>query len=231
MAEAAKRTRRGWVSYQSVFWFRLLVLLVEILLRFWVRRFRAIGAENVPSGKGVFLIANHTSALDPFLLGYPVARRAPRGPAKEELFTHPVAGFLMRKIGMFPIRQDVADPRAVRAMVELYRGGCLVIVFPEGGRSDSGELQPFFPEFTRLLLKLRATVVPAGLAGAREALPIGRRIPHFNTSVAVVIGQPIDLSEYFGRELGPETISAATSLLEQKVAETVCLARAEGSSL
>jgi hypothetical protein len=40
-------------------------------------------------------------------------------------------------------------------------------VFPEGGRSNNGELQPFIPDFARLIIKLKAPLVPAAVAGGR----------------------------------------------------------------
>ena len=108
--------------------------------------------------------------MDPFLLGVPVRWRMLRGPGKEELFVSPFFGYLMKKIGMFPLRQSVADAAAVRTMVEIFRSGKVVVVYPEGGRSDSGELMAFSPDFARLMIRMKALIVPAGIAGARELL-------------------------------------------------------------
>jgi 1-acyl-sn-glycerol-3-phosphate acyltransferase len=218
------RRRKGWTQQQSVFVFRVVATLVGLLARFWIFHFRALGMENVPASGGIFLIANHASGIDPFLLAYPVRRRIPRGPGKVELFENPFFGYIMRKIGMFPIRQDVADAAAVRTMLELYRNGKVVIIYPEGGRTKTGELQPFFPDFTRLMIKLKAPMVPAGIAGAADVLPIGSYLPRPNRRVAIVYGTPFDLSEFYSLPLTPETLERATAILRDRVAEQLTLA-------
>jgi 1-acyl-sn-glycerol-3-phosphate acyltransferase len=226
----AKR-RKSWTEQQSTFVFRLTCFVVGAILRLWVRHYRATGMEHVPASGGLFLIANHTSGMDPFLLGYPVCRRMPRGPGKVELFENPFFGFIMRKIGMFPLRQDVADAAAVRTMVELYRNGRVVLIYPEGGRSKTGALQPFFPEFTRLMIRLKAPMVPAGIAGAATVLPIGSYIPQPNRRVAIVYGELFDLSDFYGQPLTSETLARATTVLQDRVAEQVALAERERATL
>lgn len=220
------KQRKSWVDLQSRFWFRYCAFLIGLILRYWVRYYRAVGAEMIPSSGGIFLIANHTTAMDPFLVAYPVRARAPRGPGKVELFRNPIVGFLMRKIGIFPIRQDVADAGAVRTMIQLYRAGQLVIVYPEGGRSRTGELQPFFPDFARLVIRLRARLAPVGIAGGRDLLPMGQLVPRPRTPVAVVYGDPFDLAEFYDRELTPALAEEASAVLQRRVEAMVERARA-----
>jgi 1-acyl-sn-glycerol-3-phosphate acyltransferase len=205
--------------------------LLTLLFRYWVRPFRATGANNVPPAGGAFLIANHTSAMDPFILAYPVRRRMPWGPAKIELFKNSILGYLMRKIGMFPIRQGSADAGAVRTMVELYRGGRIVIVYPEGGRSKSGELQPFFPEFARLVIKLKAPIVPAAIAGGPELLPIGSRMPRRGTPVVVKYGEAFELKDFYDTDLNPEILRKASERMRTRVLALLEGAREERDAL
>jgi 1-acyl-sn-glycerol-3-phosphate acyltransferase len=220
-----QRRRRGFVEAQSPFWFRFAAVLVGWLLRFWIRRFAAQHAGRMPDSGGVFLIANHTSGLDPFLVAYPVRRRVPRGPGKVEIFESPFFAFIMRKIGIFPLRQGETDAGAVRAMIELYRAGKVVIVFPEGGRSETGEMHAFNPDFARLAIRLRSRLLPAGIVGARDALPIGHYIPRPNTRVAVLYGHPFELDQFYDRELTAEVAQEASEILYAKVAEQLTAAR------
>jgi 1-acyl-sn-glycerol-3-phosphate acyltransferase len=169
--------------------------------------------------------------MDPFILGLPISQRMLRGPGKVELFENPVFGWVLRKLGIFPIRQDVADAAAVRTMVELYRSGGVVVVYPEGGRSETGELQPFFPEFARLAIKLKAPLVPAGIAGGRELLPIGAWIPRYNSPVAVVYGPPFELSEFYGQPLTEDIGKQAAAIMEQKVSALVAEAREQVAAM
>ena len=225
------RRRAGWADQQSVFWYRLVHFLIGLGLRLWVRYYHAFGVENVPATGGAFLIANHTSASDPLLIGYAAVQRMLSGPGKVELFTNPILGYIMRKIGMFPLRQDAADAAAVRTMIELYRRGRVVIVFPEGGRSASGEMRPFVPEFARLVIRLKAPIVPAAIAGARELLPIGARIPRHGAPVVVVFGQQFDMQAFYGQPLTPENVERAAQFLQDRVAELLVCAHQERSRL
>lgn len=222
-----RRRRKTWADEQSVYWYQVTQVLVGLLLRLWIRRFRAIGAENVPTSGGLFLVANHTSALDPFLLGYPVKQRLLGGPGKVGLFRNPVVAYFMRKIGIFPLRQGEADAGAVRTMVQLFRASKAIIVYPEGGRSETGELKPFTPDFARLVIRLRAPVVPAALAGARDVLPIGSLVPRPNKRVVVQYGEPFELSEYYERELTDAVVREANGVLEERVRELLARAREE----
>jgi len=222
---------KGWAGLQSPFVYRLAQALCYILFRFWVRYYRFIGTERVPAEGGGFLVANHTTGMDPFLVGYPVKQRMIRGPGKIELFAHPFWGWLMRKLGIFPLRQDVADAAAVRTMVELYRAGQMVAVFPEGGRSKTGELQEFNPGFTRLVIKLKAPVTPVAVAGGTELLPIGKLIPRRHSPVTVIYGEPFDLSEFYGQELTPPTLERATNKMRDQVAGLLVVAHTERAML
>jgi 1-acyl-sn-glycerol-3-phosphate acyltransferase len=186
-----------------------------------------LGLEHIPRTGGAFLIANHTSSLDPIVLGVPVNGRLLTGPGKIELFEKPFFAYVLRLLGMFPLRQGGADAAAVRTMVEFFRAGRIVIVYPEGGRSENGEIQPFNPDFARLVLKLQAPVVPAGIAGVKELLPIGSWLPHMNRPVVVAYGEPIDLSPYYGRHPSPEQIEQASTLMFERVSALVQYARHE----
>lgn len=224
MDSGKRRPRKSYVDYQSVFWFRFVRVLIGLMLRYWIRGYRAYGVEHVPSSGGIFLIANHTTGMDPFLLGYAVHNRMPRGPGKVELFANPIFGYVMRKIGMFPLKQEVQDAGAVRTMLELYRAGKVVIVYPEGGRSETGEMTPFFPGFARLVVRMQALVVPAAIAGGKDLLPIGTYVPRPNSAVTVVFGEPFELSEFYGRKLTDEDAEEAAAEMQRKVADLLVVA-------
>jgi 1-acyl-sn-glycerol-3-phosphate acyltransferase len=226
-----RRPRKTWADEQSVFWFRFTVIVIGLILRFWVRRYRVIGTENVPPSGGVFVVANHTSGMDPLLIGYAIADRMPWGPGKVEIFKSRFFGYVMRKLGIFPLRQDIADAGAVRTMITLYRRGKPVIVYPEGSRSPTAEVKTFNPDFARLALKMRATLLPVAIAGAADLLPIGKLILRPNTPVVVVVGKPFELTEYYSRRLTTEVAREAAAELRSRVGELLEVARQERQAL
>jgi 1-acyl-sn-glycerol-3-phosphate acyltransferase len=223
--------RKSWTQQQSVFWYRLMRVVFTLIFTFWIRRYRTFGTENVPSSGGIFLISNHTTGMDPFLLAFPIRSRMLRGPGKVELFENRFFGYIMRKIGMFPLVQGSANAAAVRTMVELYRNGRLVLVFPEGGRSATGELQSFNPDFARLIIRLRAPLLPAAVAGGKELLPIGSYLPKRSSPVVVGFGQPFDLSRFYDRPVTDELTTEAAAFMRERVADLLTKARTDQQAL
>lgn len=214
---AAPRRRKSWADLQSPSLYRVVVIATRLLFRYWVRCFVIEGTEHVPRQGGIFLVANHTTAMDPFIIGVSIPFRMLRGPGKIELFGNPVVAAFMKKLGIFPLRQDQMDAASVRAMVELYRHGRVVAVFPEGGRSETGQLMPFMPEFARLAMRLNARIVPAGIVGGGDLLPVGSLIPRPKTPMAIVYGEEFDLSSYGERHVTQEAAEAAAAHLQSRV--------------
>lgn len=221
----SSRRPSGWAAQQSVPFYKFATRVLTPAIRLWSGGVYGYGMSHVPRGRGVFLIANHTSAIDPFAVSIALEDVILHGPGKKELFKNPVASFLLRKVGIFPLERDGLDPTSVRAMVELYRSGTIVEVYPEGGRSPSGDLMPFDRGFTRLVLKLKAPLVPVGIAGANEMLPMHTLIPRRHAPITVVFGPEFDLSPFYGPRPSEETIEQATLILEQQVRAMVARAR------
>lgn len=117
------------------------------------------------------VVANHESQADPFLLSWlPFDMR---WVAKEELFRPPVTGWAMRFGGDIPLRRGQGD--SVRTMMaeceRALAGGISVMMFPEGTRSQTGDLLPFKDGAFSLAVHAQVPVLPVALAGTREMRP------------------------------------------------------------
>jgi 1-acyl-sn-glycerol-3-phosphate acyltransferase len=132
--------------------------------------------EHVPETGAVVIAPNHVSFMDPILVTIPV-RRALHYMALEPFFRVRGLGGLMRWARAFPVQEGEPDGPAVRRALRLLRQGEPLVIFPEGGRSPDGRLQPFRPGAFRLALAAGAPVVPVTIVGAFEAWPVGRRLP------------------------------------------------------
>ena len=139
-------------------------------------RIRFHGVEHVPLTGAVVLVPNHVSFMDPVLATIPIHRPL-HYMTLEPYFRVPGLGILIRWCRAFPVRGDEADGRAARAALRLLHGGEPLVIFPEGGLSPDGTLQPFRAGAFRLALAARAPVVPVTIAGAFEAWPRRRRLP------------------------------------------------------
>ena len=169
------------------------------LARVWARmllavsfmRVSVVGLEKLdPNGTYVF-VANHGSFMDiPALLA--TLPQQFRFFAKKGLYSIPFLGTHLRRAGHLPV--DRSSPRAsLKSMMEAARmisgRGISVLNFPEGGRSLEG-LHEFKEGPAYIAIKAGVPVVPVGIVGARELLPMGSG--HLRAGrILVRVGDPI----------------------------------------
>ena len=155
---------------------------------------KAYFTENVPAEGPVCLMPNHVSYLDPPVAGTFLKRKV-YFMAKAELFKVPVLGPLIRSFGAFPVTRGVADRRALARAMELMRAGEVVNIFPEGKRSETGEIcEPNRGSFD-LALKCGAVIVPALIVGTEKSLSTLNPKIH-KAPVKVLYGKPLEPEKY-----------------------------------
>jgi 1-acyl-sn-glycerol-3-phosphate acyltransferase len=135
-----------------------------------------IGRDNVPRHGGCLIVPNHITFADPIWITIPLRRRI-YYMAWDRPFRIPVLGFLMRIFGAFPVRLDAVDASAGREAIDLLEQGRALVIFPEGGRTRTGDLMQFKPGAFRLALTLGVPIIPVAISGAFEIWPASRRLP------------------------------------------------------
>ena len=161
-------------------------------------RLEAIGTENVPAHGPVLLVANHSSVLDPPLIGGASDRQLTYL-AKAELFKIPLFGALIHGLNARPVRREGADPGALRTAKRVLEEGGALLVFPEGTRGDEGVIRPAKPGAGLLAVSSGAAVVPVYVRGSGRAWPRGRRLPR-PAKVTVTFGKPLRFEAVRGAE-------------------------------
>ncbi len=157
---------------------------------------RTVGFENVPQDRPVVYVCNHQSWFDIWVLLHVVPGHT-RFVAKKELAKIPILGKAMSAAGHIYI--DRQNRQAAFSAYDEAAGyiqkGMSAVLFAEGTRSRTGELQPFKKGPFVLAIAAGVPVIPAYIAGTFTLLPKGsvRIDPH---PVAVLFGEPI-----FTREL------------------------------
>ena len=111
--------------------------LIKIYL-FIVHPVKVEGLQNLP-WHNVLLCPNHSSDWDPLIIAVhlPVNYRL-HAMAKAELFENPILGWILRTLGVFPVRRGGADITAVKTAIQILRDGDNLMIFPEGTTIRNG---------------------------------------------------------------------------------------------
>ena len=150
--------------------------LVQPSLHLYFRMSR-YGMEHVPKDGPVIFASNHRSFLDPFVIGT-LTRRPVYYVAKKEHFLHPARGWVMSRLGAFPVDRGSGDTQAMETARQILERGDCVVIFPEGTRTRPGPLGSPHRGVGRLALQTGAAVVPVAVFGT-EAVRRGWRVrPH-----------------------------------------------------
>ena len=197
--------------------FRLVRQLLFAIFAF-LGRLEVQGAENVPPSGPLLIASNHVSDADPPVIFAALPRWA-WFVGKEELFTIPLIGPVLRCFHGFPIRHTgPADYVALRRIFGLLAKGEAVVMFPEGELSETGCLQPFHRGIAMISLRTGVPVVPAAISGTQRMVPYGRVLPRPARGGAVVrFGKPLDLSQTCCSD-HHQRLDAATARIHDAVA-------------
>jgi 1-acyl-sn-glycerol-3-phosphate acyltransferase len=126
---------------------------------------RVWGRDHVPRSGGVVVASNHISFWDPPLIGAVLPREV-HYLAKEELFSNPVLGWLIRSVNAIPIRRGMVDLSGMARAVETLRSGEAMMLFPEGTRMRDGELHPARPGVGMMAVNADVPIVPCYISGS-----------------------------------------------------------------
>src|SRR5271157_5513006 len=149
------------------------------------------GLENIDPSRPVVYAANHLSALDIPVL-YATIPGQFRIMAKKELFRYPVLGWHLKRSGQIPIvfGDAHASVGSLKRAGRALRKGLPLMVFPEGGRSATGQLQPFMGGAFFAAIAEQVPVVPIAIVGTYEMLPMNS-FHVLPGPVHLIVGQPI----------------------------------------
>jgi len=169
------------------------------IARLWARsilrtvgiRVQVRGKERLQPSQPVVYVANHLSAVDIPVL-YAELPNQFRIMAKKELFRYPFLGWYLKRSGQIPIvlGDAHASLRSLNRAADALRKGMPLAVFPEGGRSPSGELQDFMGGAFYVAIRAQVPIVPVAIVGSYELLPMNsfHVIPG---EVGLVLGEPV----------------------------------------
>jgi 1-acyl-sn-glycerol-3-phosphate acyltransferase len=213
-------------------WWRLAQIVILPLFNAFVTM-RIRPGSTLPKD-GPFIVApNHYSEIDPVVMGVAVWKlgRTPRFLAKASLFRIPVLGFYLRKTGQIPVEREARGNSAIDAAHQLMNSGQGVIVYPEGTLTRQPELWPMRGKSgaIRMALETGIPLYPAAHWGTQNLMGrYGKKITvRPRPVIDVVIGEPMDLSQYAGKTASKELLDTATNDLMLQIQALVSELRGE----
>jgi 1-acyl-sn-glycerol-3-phosphate acyltransferase len=165
-------------------------------LRSW-RRLRVVGEDNIPDNGPLLVACNHTSNLDPVLLGAYFPRTLFAMGKREMYINRPIAWFLAG-CNCIPVDRGGADRRAVSRALDVLRRGGRLLIFVEGTRSRDGTMHRAEAGIGFLARKSGAPVLPIAISGTDRYAT--RRGILRRREIVVRYGQPFEVARTEVRE-------------------------------
>jgi 1-acyl-sn-glycerol-3-phosphate acyltransferase len=162
---------------------------------------KLVGMERIDTSQPYMYAFNHLSALDiPAIYGtLPFHFRIM---AKEELFRYPFLGWHLRRSGQVSIEREhaIKSMRSLNKAAAILKAGMPLVVFPEGGRSPTGQVMTFLPGVFYVAIKAGVDVVPMTLVGTYELLPMDTYhiMPR---PLELLVGEPMSSRGYSLRDM------------------------------
>ncbi len=167
------------------------------------------GRKNIPKGKAILCI-NHLSNWD-MVLYYLNTTKKVSVMAKQELFDNKILGWALKCCGAFPVERETTDLKAIKKGLKVLNENKKLMIFPEGKRmfDDSTVLGELKNGVALFAIRTKSPIVPIWI----EKRPKLFRRSYYH------IGQPYELSEFYGKKIDAELLSKATEVVRQKMLE------------
>jgi 1-acyl-sn-glycerol-3-phosphate acyltransferase len=176
-------------------------------------QYRAYGQENIIEEGPAIMAVNHQSYLDPPLVGI-TCKNELYYLARKTLFEKKLLGPIISRVNALPVDLSRGDLAAFRSVMKLLQEGHRTVIFPEGTRSLTGQIQKARPGIGMIIARTLAPVVPMRIFGSFEAWPKGGKIrPH---PITVVVGKPMRFKK--------DDFAAHNREVYQKISEQVLAA-------
>lgn len=188
---------------------------MRLIYRFALRCFnlaypvKVYGKENVPEGKAI-LVCNHFRAIDPGFVA-DVYFKDTYFMAKQELFNNKLLAKILKGANCIPIDREKPSLQSLMKGLNALKYGHKLVIFPEGTRNKSGtdELQEIKGGSGVFAVKSKAPIVPLMILKKSKCF----RRTH------IIVGQPFELSEYYGKKLSDEDIVNIDKIISEKMRE------------
>ncbi|MDO4566021.1 MAG: lysophospholipid acyltransferase family protein [Oscillospiraceae bacterium] len=183
-----------------------------------LHRLEAEGLENLPQTGRAILASTHTHAIDPMLHAY-LIKRDMHFMAKRELFKNKLFSGILGKLGAIPVDRGHINRSSVMSTKAVLENGGLLLIFPEGTRSKSGELGVFKSGAATFALQTGSPIIPSAIIAPEG---VG-----FFKKVKIIYGKALSPAELGETPATSATVRAATARLRERIAKLAAEGEAE----
>ncbi len=175
--------RRGHIAHRCArAWARLFLWTAGV-------RVRVHGDWPVDGRASAVYVSNHQSIFDIPVVFATIPAQL-RILAKAMLGGIPFIGWHLRLAGHVLVDRANPGPSVVRKMQRLIRNGSSLVVFPEGTRSDDGQVGRFKPGVFAIAVDRQLPIIPITISGTRQIMRKGH-LTVFPGVVTVTVHAPI----------------------------------------
>ena len=192
-------------------WFKTfqLNLVRKFMMIFYyipVFRIQSVHKERVPKEGAYIICANHVNMLDALAVVCSNKRKI-RFVCKHSMFKNKWFAWALKSADTIPIDRDKNDIEAMKRIIKGLKNGDLLGIFPEGTRKGMEKNMKAKNGAAFFALKSGVKVIPLGIQGSFKPF----------TKVRLVYGEPLDFSEYYGKEKDKEALDKVTDIIMDNI--------------
>jgi len=183
------------------------------------------GLENLPKGNFI-LAANHQSHLDQLMTGYVCVPRRFHMIGQTDRyhgFVKILLYFLYFIAGVIPVNRtdEKSRKKAAEEAVKVLKKGDILVIYPEGTRTRTGEIQKGYPGVAKIFLEIETPILPVGIKGTFELMPPGKEFPGIERIIKINIGKPLYFKEEIEKAKNLDCNSVEYKNLLQRITDKV----------
>ncbi|MBP3503345.1 MAG: (d)CMP kinase [Clostridia bacterium] len=171
-----------------------------------VYRIKKVNEKNIPDEGAYIICANHVNMLDALAVVCSCKRKV-RFICKESMFKNKALGWALKLADTIPLNREKNDIESMKRSLKALKNGDILGVFPEGTRKGMEKNLKAKSGAAFFSLKTGTKVIPLGIQGSFKPF----------TKVKLVFGEPLDFSEYYGKEKDKEALEKVTNIIMDNI--------------
>jgi len=198
------------------------IFLKPVVDRFLIKEVK--GLENIPKTNFI-LAANHQSHLDQIATAYVCVPRRFHMIGQTDSYSGLVKLFLYIVYflaGVIPLNRqsEESKKRVIEKARKVLEGGDILIIYPEGTRTRTGEIQKGKSGVAKIFLKTGVPILPVGIKGTFELLPPGGKLK-IKRFVKINVGKPLYFKNEFEEARNLDCNSKEYETILQKITNKI----------